>query len=426
MKTAETDFASPGEDDPIRALRAAADRAWSAEAAPFASARDLRAATLFLAEGFSDTRDFIDSLSYNLRSRWFVFAEETPDAAGTALDAQGLRDALERGRHDGSLGRTMSRLVRILAERGLSGALARRFRLDRLVEEARAAGHGTGLDALAAPKGRSSADKPVVRIVHHLGRTGGTLFNKCLLALPDTVVLSEIHPFGHAIRSPFEQADRWFHLFGEAEIDHIRGLRAIPFDEMIGLIAERAAAAGKALVIRDWSHVDFTPVELGLDPSFRLTTAMALADRFDIRQVATVRHPADQWLSMLDLYDHNGVDLWGHLDPFFEGVARFHEATGALPRFRYEDLVDAPLQVIEELAHGLALPFDDGFVEKVWGHETSISTANVGTRGVAMQGFGKLRRRPVKAIERMRLEESALYRRACTGGGYDPDAGWED
>jgi len=37
--------------------------------------------------------------------------------------------------------------------------------------------------------------KPVLRTLHHLSCTGGTLFSKCLASMEQVALLSEVHPF---------------------------------------------------------------------------------------------------------------------------------------------------------------------------------------------------------------------------------------
>ena len=39
------------------------------------------------------------------------------------------------------------------------------------------------------------ATKPVIRIIHHLACSGGTLISKCISAMPNVYLLSEVHPF---------------------------------------------------------------------------------------------------------------------------------------------------------------------------------------------------------------------------------------
>ena len=61
----------------------------------------------------------------------------------------------------------------------------------------------------------------------------------------------------------------------------------------------RFGMVGQRLVVRDWSHLDFTGVPFVSKPAYRLLTAEALKSRFDLRQVCTVRHPLETMLEIL-------------------------------------------------------------------------------------------------------------------------------
>lgn len=101
--------------------------------------------------------------------------------------------------------------------------------------------------------GRAAADRrPVLRLLHHLARTGGTTISKCLAVMPGVALLSEIHPLGLEKISALHQAMGWFGLVDPQEIEQL-GARP-DFAASIRLIAERASARGLRLVIRDWSH----------------------------------------------------------------------------------------------------------------------------------------------------------------------------
>jgi hypothetical protein len=110
------------------------------------------------------------------------------------------------------------------------------------------------------------------------------------------ILLSEIHPLGTDRFNPIQQASRWHSLLTPEDLT----LR-LSFIDAIALIDRRCEERDAVLLIRDWSHLDFTAVPFLQQPSYRLTTAEMLSDRFEIIHTATVRHPIDQWLSLRDL-----------------------------------------------------------------------------------------------------------------------------
>jgi len=199
-------------------------------------------------------------------------------------------------------------------------------------------------------------NKPPIRILSNLARAGGTLVSRCLGAMDNIVLLSEIHPLGTHIFNPLAQAQDWYNLMQPEDSS-----RQYNFIETIQLIEQRCRASGRTLVIRDWAHLDFIGVPFLEKPGYRNQLNEILTRSFDIIQYALVRHPADQWLSTARLRvmeDH--LDL----DAFLAGYRRFAEQAAASGFMRYEDFTREPAAQMEQLCRHLQLDFDAGFINK--------------------------------------------------------------
>ena len=138
-------------------------------------------------------------------------------------------------------------------------------------------------------------NKPTVRIIHHMARSGGTLICKCLATMKNVVLLSEIHPLGTHFFNPLKQAHEWFSLLKLDDINWLKDQGRVDFKDAITLISDRCVEQDQLLVLRDWSHLDFTAVPFVKIPSYRLTLADILNDKFEVIHTASVRHPIDQW-----------------------------------------------------------------------------------------------------------------------------------
>ena len=191
------------------------------------------------------------------------------------------------------------------------------------------------------------------------------------------LLLSEIHPLGTAQFNPLVQAQRWYGLLSSQDLAELRARGRIAFVDAIDLIYRRAADAGQRLVIRDWSHLDFTGVPFVANPAYRLLTAEALAGRFELRQVCTVRHPLDQWLSLRQLAVVHGKLS---LDAYLAGYRRFAEQARAIGFFRYEDFAADPGGVMKELCRRLEVRFDRHFAER-WSSYAFVTGDVAGSRG---------------------------------------------
>ncbi|MFO7481992.1 sulfotransferase [Oceanibaculum nanhaiense] len=253
-----------------------------------------------------------------------------------------------------------------------------------------------------------------IRLIHQLARSGGTLINRLLLA-QGVAVLSEVHPLGWATLDPLAQARDWFGLIGAGDLE---GRDGLPHAEAIALIATKARRRKRPLVIRDWSHLDFMPIGMGLKPAQRSMQAEMLADRFDLRRVATVRHPLDQWLSLAAMLGAEGrPPRQAELEHWLDGTEAFAAMAAATGFVRYEEITADPASGMEDLCRKLDLPFDPGRLEG-WRDVTSFSTGGVPGRAAASTRIERLEPRPAPPHLLHRLNRDRRYRQALDLLGY--------
>ena len=207
-----------------------------------------------------------------------------------------------------------------------------------------------------------------MRILHHMARSGGTVISRCLGSMDGVVLLSEIHPAGTRLFNPLQQAHEWFGLFTAEDIGMLQK-GVIGFNDGICLIQERCIEQGKTLVLRDWTHLDFTAVPFLPRTTYQLTLADTLKQRFQVINTTTVRHPIDQWLSLrrLPLMQDNLA-----LEAFLEGYHRFAEYCSQIGFIRYEDFAhDQELQ-LAVLCERLEIKYDSAWRDR-WVNYTKIT-----------------------------------------------------
>jgi hypothetical protein len=265
--------------------------------------------------------------------------------------------------------------------------------------------------AAAAPT-PSRAARPTLRLIHHMARSGGTLISKCLGCMSGVLLLSEIHPLGTHHFNPLIQAQRWYGLLSSQDLSEIKARGRVGFADAIELIRRRAEECGQRLVIRDWSHLDFTGVPFVARPAHRLLTAEALAARYELRQVCTVRHPLDQWLSLSQLAVVQGRLT---LESYLAGYRRFAEVATAIGFYRYEDLTRDPKSVMKALCGDLQLRFDRTFAAR-WRDYTFVTGDVAGSR--AGNEIRPVPRRPVAPELLTALAVNEDYRASLQLLGY--------
>jgi hypothetical protein len=259
---------------------------------------------------------------------------------------------------------------------------------------------------------------PAIPLLHHLARTGGTLIARCIGCMDGIVLLSEINPGGTEYFDPLVQAHQWFALLSADDLRRIGDRSgALAFEDAITLIDERCRERGLRLVIRDWTHLDYTGVPFVRRPAYELTLARVLAARFTLNSLATVRHPIDQWLSLQRIALPGGRIP---VETFLHGCRRFAREAVRMGFVRYEDFLRAPQTIMGEICARLALPFDPGFIDK-WPHYSKVTGDTEGLARTAITAPPP-RNYPPELLAR--LTTNADYREILDMLGYEhPTAG---
>lgn len=200
-------------------------------------------------------------------------------------------------------------------------------------------------------------DKPTLRILHNMARSGGTLVSKCLGAMSSVRLFSEIHPQANQVEylNVNDQAHRWYGLSTSEDV-----AAKYPFVEGLQRVVQACDDEGSVAVVRDWASIDFVGLLLVDSPVYRFTLNETVSPHFDILQTALVRHPLDQWLSTRRLKVYQGK-----LDAaqFFYSYRRYAEAVQS-DFIRYEDFIDEPSATMQKICRTLQISFDQGFLER--------------------------------------------------------------
>lgn len=268
--------------------------------------------------------------------------------------------------------------------------------------------------------------KHELAILHSLARSGGTLVSRCLGCIQGNVLLSEVHPrFAHF--SPLIQAYQWYGLISDAELEMFKQARAFDYGLAINLIRERCDERGLKLIIRDWTHIDFTPGPYPVKPVNHLYQYDLLRPYFDIPHIVLCRDPLDTFLSLAHL--SNLKDTL-QLESYMQGFKRFATQAVSVGFVRYEDFCDSPASTLEEICSVLELNYDKGFLER-WETYTNI-TGDLPVEGktVTQAGVeirdrepGKIRRPAKRAVDAgviAQLKKNNDYCEAIELLGYAP------
>lgn len=252
-----------------------------------------------------------------------------------------------------------------------------------------------------------------IRTLHHFACSGGSLIAKCIAAMPNAVLLSEIDPLSE-IQSiagrtplPFMPTDI-LRLLRHTTRRLDENIITRTFTGALHSLSAELSERGYHLVLRDHAHSQFCT---WVDPAARPTLQQIVADTFPIRSVVTVRHPLDSFMSLQK-------NDWVHFSPkdFGEYCRRylvFLDSYADTPVIQYEDFVEDPETVLREICRLLDLPFSPLAIDL-------FSVVRVtGDSGRSGQRIAPRPRRSLPDDMRMTCARSDDYAALCNRLGYD-------
>lgn len=261
--------------------------------------------------------------------------------------------------------------------------------------------------------------KPKIRVLRHLARSGGTLISKCIGSMDDVVLLSEVHPANLAVTNPMRQAVEWFGLISASQLSVWKRRKGPSFEQFIWSCHDAAAGRKQALVLRDWTHMDYHGFPFG-KPAYSTGGGNGLRDAlsgmFDVVETCTVRHPLDQYLSLTS----TGVGESIPKELYLDGCAAFAEAAVEAGFVRYEDFTNDADGSLRVLCERLEIAFDPGYAERwsSYAHITGDTVKSMG-RGNQRAEIRPLKRREVEPALLEEFRASGAYRRTCELLGYE-------
>lgn len=243
-----------------------------------------------------------------------------------------------------------------------------------------------------------------IRTIHHLSCTGGTLISKCLAAMPNVVLLSEINPLSTSrIRfnpfDPLQQFQAQYKLLSTEELKRAYLAR-------LEIIVKKCIARDSTLIIRDHSHSDF----LGKDVRTCNSLIEFTSTNYRVRPLITLRHPVDAFLSMRKAGWVKGVKSF---DCYCERFLMFVERYSSAPYFLYEDFVLDPDHVLPEICHYYGIRFESNY------KNTFFDIKLTGESGRSAKAIGPRPRQKYSQEFKQEVLESEHFKKISKLFGYN-------
>lgn len=196
-------------------------------------------------------------------------------------------------------------------------------------------------------------------VFYSFARSGGTLVNRCLGAIPGNLVLSEVNPHGALV--PVEvQARDWLGLVGPGEFEILAGKG---YGAKIRWLSEAAANQGRHLVVRDWPALNFLSGLFSeyFQPSLLLEQQLYLTRHGLAPPSAVVaRRGAAVYESVVRTFDHLR-DLTA--EAFGAAYLAYARVMDGRPVIRFEEFCREPQRELARLCGWLGIAYSDGFLE---------------------------------------------------------------
>ena len=219
---------------------------------------------------------------------------------------------------------------------------------------------------LETMESQHNSKKSTIRVMHNLGRSGGTLISKCFGCMKNIALLSEIHPDAQHAHSfnVINQAQQWF------DLDKTIPWKTTDFLSALNTVKKHCLKNNQQLFLRDWSHIDYFGLPVTNNPKNTPTLLNTLNDEFRILSVQSLRNPVDTWLSLrrLTLIKKAGVTP----TKFINAYLIYLEKTVGDYRLLYENFLSNPNQELQNMCIALELEFDAEYESK-WYHYQNIT-----------------------------------------------------
>lgn len=272
--------------------------------------------------------------------------------------------------------------------------------------------------------------------VHHIASSGGSIVSQVLTAATNSVLVSEINPFGsiygnRGIDPTYDPTSVLWHLVYNSEELSPR-LKLRYFCEQLDISIEHVKDISKNLLLRDHSHTSYNFLNKNwifnskkVDSIFLESIHYFYSKKNEIfnfpkaKPILSIRHPLDSFISSkkkdwLKYYCRNEVNL----DNYCNGLLHFQnymENKESAEVLRYEDLCMGLEDCLNKLFLNLDIEFKNPSLEE-------INRIKVTGKSGRISNSINLRERVIYDIDdslKIQIENSKNYKKYCELNNYN-------
>ncbi|MDC3250625.1 hypothetical protein OAU38_00795 [Candidatus Pseudothioglobus singularis] len=206
-----------------------------------------------------------------------------------------------------------------------------------------------------------SSTKPLIRTIHHLSCSGGTILSKCIASMTNTIVLSEVHP--DHLRSDFNPYDPVQLLLAQTNLGENTELRRQIFLKRVIDAEQILRNNNMNTVLRDHTHSDYLMKMNKNEIVSRSSLIEVISENFEVCSVLSLRNPLHSYASLV----HNNWNLAiNSFNDYCDRVLMMLETYENLGAFiiKYEDFCKQPDITLMEVCEKLKINFSDEYSQK--------------------------------------------------------------
>jgi hypothetical protein len=205
--------------------------------------------------------------------------------------------------------------------------------------------------------------KPKLRVIRHMACSGGSLISKCIDAMPNVYLMSEVHPLAR------KHLGEGGHKFTPSDIiscayyagmPNIEKLSEEIFASSIKVAIKALDSTGSHLVLREHSHTDFCAGSQALNSN---SVTRLLSEEYDVLSLITLRNPIDSYLSLKK-------NRWIQFEPetfdeYCKRILQFLDTYQKSKVVYYENFVKSPkktVKTMKDICEAIQIPYVDDFL----------------------------------------------------------------
>lgn len=202
----------------------------------------------------------------------------------------------------------------------------------------------------------------ILRTIHHLSCSGGTIISKVIHSMRNVHVISEIHP--HNLKYTFNPFDPTQLLLAKSQSRQNIGLHNDIFLNRIKECKSITDKLNQELVLRDHTHSDYLVVN---DVQSIINTKSLidiLSNDFKLISLLTIRNPIDTFISLETnkWYNHSLPNKFDDFCKRFNLMINTYSQLG-IKIIKYEDFCKQPYEKTQEICKVLNIQFNEYFMD---------------------------------------------------------------